>query len=302
MDGYEQARLTRPDATELAYFTGGAPEGRAIVLCDGLGCDGFAWRRIAPVLEPHYRILHPHYRGHGASSMAGATDRTTYRRAAGDGYGMGVLAQDVLACMDAAGIRRAVLFGHSMGVQIALECALEAPDRVAGLVLVCGSPGRPLDTVGDSDRLKRLLPLARKLVETVPELASAVTATVLPTELAWRVAQLLEVDGRLLARDDMMAYLDHMARIDPRVFLETMDEAGKHSTQERLAEIQCPALVVGGERDGFTPFWVSELMGEKLAHAKTVMLRSGTHTAHLEQWELFERLVSDFLSEVRGAA
>lgn len=234
--------------------------------------------------------------------MAGGIDRASWRRAAGDGYGMPVLAADVLACMDEAGVPEGVFFGHSMGVQIALEAALMAPSRVKGLVLVCGSPGRPLDTAGDSDRLKRLLPVIRRLVEAIPEVASAVTSSVLPTELAWRVAQLLEVDGKLLARADMMAYLEHMARIDPRVFLETLDEAAQHSTSERLGDVRSPALVIGGERDGFTPFWVSELMGEKLPNARTVMLRAGTHTAQLEQWELFERLVLEFLGDLPQAS
>ncbi len=295
MEGYSRETLARPDGTELVWFLGGQPRGEAVVLCDGLGCDGFAWRRIAPVLEPSHRVLHPHYRGHGESGLAGGVDRMSYRRDAGDGYAMPVIARDVLACMDAAGVERAVFFGHSMGVQIALECALLAPERVTGLVLVCGSPGRPLDTVGDSDVMKRLLPMARRLVEAVPDVAGVLTASVLPTEVGWRLARLLEVDGRLLQRGDFMPYLEHMARMDPRVFLETMDAAGRHSTSERLEQIDTPALVVGGERDGFTPFWVSELLGEKLPDARTVMLRGGTHTAHLEQWELFERLVREFM-------
>ncbi len=43
-------------------------------------------------------------------------------------------------------------------------------------------------------------------------------------------------------------------------------------------------------------------MGEKLPNARTVMLRAGTHTAQLEQWELFERLVLEFLGDLPQAS
>ena len=66
---------------------------------------------------------------------------------------------DLNRVMDAAGIEQAVLFGHSMGVQVALEFHRRYAHRVKGLVLICGSYGTPLDTFHDGNWLKRALPL-----------------------------------------------------------------------------------------------------------------------------------------------
>ena len=39
----------------------------ALILIDGIGCDGFAWRYLAPRLGTERRVLHCHFRGHGRS-------------------------------------------------------------------------------------------------------------------------------------------------------------------------------------------------------------------------------------------
>ena len=296
MEGWTSTRVLRPDDTSLFVTSAGAPGPSGFLLCDGVGCDGFAWRYLAPTLCERGPVVHPHYRGHGQSSLAGGVPRDRYEPGAGDGYAIPTLAEDLLAALDAANVERAVVIGHSMGVQVALEVALTAPERVSGLVLVCGSYGRPLDTVGDTDTLRRTLPLIRAFAERFAGPITEIVSRVLPTELAWQIARLFAVDGRLMQREDLIAYLQHMASIDPRVFLETLDEAGKHTTEDRLSQIRVPTLVVGGELDAFTPYWVSEVMARRIEGAELHMIRGGTHTATLEQHELFGRLVVDFLA------
>ena len=43
----------------------------AIVLSDGIGCDGFAWKYLQPHLAKTHRVLHWHYRAHGRSDVLG---------------------------------------------------------------------------------------------------------------------------------------------------------------------------------------------------------------------------------------
>ena len=69
MSGYfKQERFLVPDGAELFYELRG-DSGPAVVLCDGLGCDGFIWRYLTPMLQQTHRVLHWCYRGHGASSV-----------------------------------------------------------------------------------------------------------------------------------------------------------------------------------------------------------------------------------------
>ncbi|MEP7123960.1 MAG: alpha/beta fold hydrolase, partial [Byssovorax sp.] len=111
----------------------GAPESPVTaLLTDGIACDGFIWKYLWDDLAKWMRVAHWNYRGHGRSGrpedpaaielVEHAHDLDAVRHAIGDG--------DV------------VLFGHSMGCQVLLEAYRLRPERVRGLVLICGASGR----------------------------------------------------------------------------------------------------------------------------------------------------------------
>ena len=58
------------DGATLFYEVMGRPlPATSILLCDGLGCDGYVWKYLQWVLAERYRILHFHYRGHGRTPL-----------------------------------------------------------------------------------------------------------------------------------------------------------------------------------------------------------------------------------------
>jgi pimeloyl-ACP methyl ester carboxylesterase len=116
-------------------------------------------------------------------------------------------------------VDRAVLIGHSMGVQVALETYRRHADRVAGLVLVCGASSHPLKTFRGSAALEDLLPTIQKWIHRVPGVINRVTRWALPTRLAYEVASRLEIRRELIEPADFMPYLEGLARIDSRLFV-----------------------------------------------------------------------------------
>jgi pimeloyl-ACP methyl ester carboxylesterase len=92
---------------------------------------------VLPLLSPGIRAIVPDQRGHGAS------DKPL------DGYAMRQLALDALGLLDAAGVDRAVVAGHSMGGFVAQHLAALAPDRVSRLVLVGTAADPRTDSVGE---------------------------------------------------------------------------------------------------------------------------------------------------------
>jgi pimeloyl-ACP methyl ester carboxylesterase len=204
---------------------------------------------------------------------------------------------------DLAAVRReigggpVVLFGHSMGCQVALEHLREHADGVRGLVLICGAPGRVTHSFKGTDVLAQVLPRIIERVEAHPELTRAIWSR-LPPPLALQVALLTgEVDRRSITPDDLMPYMRHMVDIDVLMFLRMLRSAGEHSAADLLPLIDVPALVIGGDRDTFTPPRLAEEMAAALPRGELLMVHGGTHAVPLERKELVRERVERFLRE-----
>ena len=96
--------------------------------------------------------------------------------------------------------------------------------------------------------------------------------------------------------EDMLPYLQHMTHVDFPLFLRMLKGAGEHTSEDYLPEIDVPVLVVAGEKDTFTPAWLSEHMARRMPKAKLVVLPSGSHAAPIEQPDVVLGHVREFLS------
>jgi pimeloyl-ACP methyl ester carboxylesterase len=96
---------------------------RDLVLVHGHGAHHLWWQGIAPLLEPHWRVIQMELSGHGDSGHR-------------PDYSADVWSADVLAVLDAVGADRPVLVGHSMGGIVLLALAAAHPERAAGGVLL----------------------------------------------------------------------------------------------------------------------------------------------------------------------
>jgi pimeloyl-ACP methyl ester carboxylesterase len=278
--------VAHSDGSPLFYESWGERGGAAPVLfCDGIGCDGYVWRYLRADLPERFG-LHPHYRGHGRT----APPKDPRRVAIED------LADDVACVLDDALVDRAVLVGHSMGVQVALETYRRHRERVAGLVLVCGAPAHPLKTFRGSAALEDLLPTIQKWIHRVPGVINRMTRLMLPTRLAYEVASRLEIRRDLVEPQDFMPYLEGMARIDARLFVAMLSAAAQHSAEDLLPDIEVPALVVAAGRDGFTPPERSRAMAGAIPGCELLEIPNASHTAPIERPHLVDWTVRDFMA------
>src|SRR5690606_21063866 len=107
----------------LHYAEAGPPDGAPVLFLPGLSDSWFSSSPVLPHLPPSLRALALSQRGHGDSERPPA------------GYTKADLAADVVAFLDAMGIARATVVGHSMGSAVAQRVAASYPERVARLVL-----------------------------------------------------------------------------------------------------------------------------------------------------------------------
>jgi pimeloyl-ACP methyl ester carboxylesterase len=256
-----------------------------LLLCDGIGCDGYVWRYLRDDLGSRF-CVHPHYRGHGRTAPPRDPLRVTIED----------LADDVARVLDDALVDRAVLVGHSMGVQVSLETYRRHAARVAGMILVCGAPSHPLRTFRGSAALEELLPTFQRWIHRVPGVINRITRAVLPTRLAYEIASRLEIRRELVEPADFMPYLEGVARIDARLFVAMLSAAGQHSADDLLPSIDVPCLVIAGGRDGFTPPERSRAMAAAIPAAELLEIPDASHTAPIERPHAVDEAIREFLS------
>jgi len=117
-------RLADGDLNYLLEGPAGAP---VLVLSNSLGTDLHMWDVQMPALTRHFQVLRYDTRGHGQSLVTQGP------------YSIEQLGRDVLALLDALDIAKAHFCGLSMGGLIGQWLALNAPERIARLVLCSGA-------------------------------------------------------------------------------------------------------------------------------------------------------------------
>jgi pimeloyl-ACP methyl ester carboxylesterase len=296
MSTVQEGLARAADGTRLWYRVHDAPAGTPLVLSNGAACSIHHW----PLLVEHFAGRVPlvlwDYRGHGRSG-----------RAAPESYEIPVFARDLVSVLDAAGIARAVLVGHSMGVQVILEACRHAPARVAALVPMFG-------TAGEIASAFSTLPLAHEaadaLLGTLLGNVRWIAPLVYPT-LTWPpsvlLARLAGSNISLCPPGYLRALMEHVKTMEPECILRVFRSVLRHNALDALHAIEAPTLIFAGARDRLTPVVLAERMRRAIAGAELAVVDHGSHLAMLEnpgfvhcRLELFLR-DHGFLREGGGA-
>jgi pimeloyl-ACP methyl ester carboxylesterase len=236
-----------------------------------------------PALSQHGRVLAPDLRGHGESARTG--DPAS--------YGFEHLTADLLGLLDALGIERCDLLGHSMGGMVALRAALAAPERVASLVLMDTAPG-PLSFV-DRGQLGLAARVAREAgmaaLAQILRARAREDATRSPAdrriEREWGEERFWEWRTARVAAMDPAAY---------EAFAVALVE--QEDLTPRLAEISCPTAVLVGEldHDFLAP---SETLARRIPGAELRVLPHAGHQPQHEAPEEWRTAVLEHLARAR---
>lgn len=276
------------DGTQLYVRERGEPSatGLTAVLCDGIACDGFIWRFLEEDLLDVAEVVHWNYRGHGRSHAPVDPSRVD----------IAAFVDDLEVVRDICVDRRALLIGHSMGCQIALEGYRRHPEGVAGMVLICGCAGRMTHTFKGSDRLAQALPGLIERVTKNPRIARALWSNVPPSVSARIAIRMGEVDA-IIDPDDLVKYSEHVAGLDLPMFLRMLHACGESTAEDMLGDVAVPTLVIAGDHDSFTPPHLSEEMAARIPNGELLMVTGGTHVVPIERREEIRDRITAFVRD-----
>jgi pimeloyl-ACP methyl ester carboxylesterase len=210
--------------------------------------------------------------------------------------------EDALAILQAEQVERAVIFGWSMGVQIALDLAATAPEQVAGLVLANGTYGQVFSTgfqpIFAVPGLPKRLHAFTEWLGTRPA-AQAVLAHL--TQLTeWPVTGLMFLTAGRRApqlRPILRRYYTDVLGPSFHSFMRLFQELDAHSVYHLLPEIAAPALIISGRLDFLTPASQSDEMARRMPNAEQLSILRASHFAVMERPEIVVGAMRRFLSE-----
>jgi len=261
-------------------------EGPDVLLLHGLGATKTSFFETAAALSRRYRVHALDLPGFGSSSKP-----LTAR------YDAQWFARHVLGLMDELGIGRAHLVGNSLGGRVAIEVGLGAPERVAGLGLLCPAVAFVRRGLHPVVRLLRpelgILPhrFARRTVEGQLMDLFADPGALDPSVADIVVDEFQRIYGSAGAR---IAFLS-AAR---NVYLDK--PFGDGGFYPRLGELDRPALFVWSSHDRLIPAGFSRHVAKWLPGAEQIVIDACGHAPQVERPEQTTGLLQRFFARVEA--
>lgn len=277
-----KARLSRKmigvDGIDWPYLEGGPKDADVIVLVHGFGADKDHWSLYARHLTDRYRVIAPDLPGFGENDLSHDRD-----------YSIKAQADRLMRFLDQLGIKSCHIGGNSMGGYIALQTALDHPDRLQSLTLLnnAGVVGtRESELQQAAQRGEN--PLVLRQLEDVDRLMAFVMHR--PRPIPGQFKKVMFADSR--RRE---ALLD-------RIFAAIVEDSLNNPATDRLGHVKTPTLIVWGRHDRLIDVSCVDVLKAGIQGSEAVVF---DHVGHLPMMEDPAALATShlpFLARTQAAA
>jgi len=252
-----------------------AGSGPPLLFITGMGGIAAYWRPQVNEFQKDFTVIVFDQRGTGQSTMSKVD------------YTVAMLAQDVIDLLDCLGLQRVHICGHSTGGMIAQILALDAPERVASMVLY-GTRGR-----ADAFTWKVMGMRRQLLLAGMAELYVRSTALFLfPSP--W----IVEHADRLKQQEDVqIANFSH-----PDIMASRIEAVLHHHQIERLPAVKVPTLVTCAMDDFLTPTYYSQELHRLIPDSSLEFVTTGGHGCSLANPGAFHEVIRPFFNRMAESA
>jgi 3-oxoadipate enol-lactonase len=257
----------RANGIDVAYRIDGPEGAPAVVMSNSLMSDASMWDATVPALADRYRVVRYDTRGHGRTEVAPGP------------YSIGLLADDLIALMDALRIERAHLVGLSMGGMICQYAGANRPERVLSLSLC--------DTA--SEMPPRAMWEERLAIARERGTAGLVDATI----KRWFVGSFIEREPAQIERVRRMILA---TPIDG--YIACAGAIRDMSQTTMLLKIAAPTLIIVGRQDPACTLEQATVLHRMIDRSELVVVDDAAHLSNIEKPEEFNRALRGFLDRV----
>ena len=256
---------------QLNFEASGPTDAPTVVMSHSLAATNAMWDPQMDVLKD-YRVVRYDMRGHGLSDAPDID------------YSLEMLADDLLALLDALDLGTVDAAGYFIGAMVLQEAALAAPGRFRRLAMI-GSWARV--DARRSMLLREWSSLARRDIPA----ASMVRQRLIWTFSGRALEETALIESAIERIDDGQTPLTGEA------FARQVDACLEHDALDRISALEHPSLVLCGRQDLLTPPKFSREIAQKMPKARDIALAYGGHAIMLERPERFNEVVGHFFEE-----
>jgi 3-oxoadipate enol-lactonase len=250
----------------LGYDVDGPDDAPVLVLGSSLGTAAVMWQPQVEALSHHFRVIRYDHRGHGRSAVP-----------EGD-YDLPELGGDVLALLDSLGATRVCYAGVSLGGMVGMWLAVNAPERIERLALVCTSAHLP-PAEGWAER-----------AAAVRE--GGMVAIAEPVLARWFTPAYAQAHVETIA-----AFRELLCGTSPEGYAGCCHAVGAMDLRTDLPSIVAPTLVVSGVHDPSTPPEHGHLIASLIPGAQFTLVNA----AHLSNVEAEDEVTDLLMTHFAGA-
>ena len=249
----------------MSYVESGPADGPAVVMLHGITDSSVSFREVLPLIDKQYRVYALDQRGHGDSDKPET------------GYQMKDFAADVAAFMEVKGIAKAIVVGHSMGSFVAMQTALDHPQRVERLVLIGTAPKANKPEVG--------------------EMVNAINALKDPVPADFARDFVVSTSSPAVRADFVEALTAETMKLPAHVWKSALAGALARDFTPDLGRIKVPVTIFWGAKETMFVREDQDALTSGLPKAKLIVYPDSAHAPHWEEPVKFANDLNKVLSE-----
>ena len=264
----QKKQIQLQSGLRLNYVELGDPAGEPLLLLHGYTDSSRSWSLTAPYLGK-YRLLIPDQRGHGGSDAPLCC------------YGATQFADDARLFLDALGVKRAAVAGHSLGSMVAISFAADHPERVSRIILIGSTALAPVER--GSWLYENAMALRAPLDPSSPFLRE------------WHPSNQPTAVDPVFAEAVEKEYLD----IPLHVWRGVMRELAYVPAGRHAQDIKVPVLVLSGGKDSLFPAHHHASLIKAFPDAEAMIFPELGHNPNWERPEEVAAIMQRFLDASR---
>ncbi len=252
----EGGTILLPNGLTIKYCDSNAGQKEVVVFLHGYADSWRSFERVLRAFPAKYRCLALDLRGHGDSSKPDCC------------YQMKDFTEDVRLFLDALGITKSTLVGHSMGSLIAQTFAATFPEKVEKLVLI-SSAGRANEN-----------PILAEIQDDIMALKDPVAESFIVD---------FQTPSLPVPDEFLQSIIAESKKIPARIWKTVFRELVAVDNKDLLSRIKAKTLILWGSKDVVFPKIDQELLSLKIKNSKFIEYEAG-HALH---WEIPKLVVKD---------